>query len=781
MDFEESEKLTIRESSTGLPEGPGFADPKSGRAFRGWPILDQLPTKGAEADIFLVEAFGERRVLKLYRHRLEPKLEILERITEISRRNSRCFVVFLETGFDEETGRWYELQEYMPQGSLREIPAEIRQSSGFVKNLVSELSDAISCLHENGIVHCDMKPANVLVRSLDPLDLVLTDFGISSLLASDMSQRMTSLKGTPMYWAPEAFSRLIGRPCDWWGLGMIVLEILTGEHPLEGMTDSQIIHKLTIGGVEIPDSVDTDWGLLVKGLLTKDDSLRWDGGDVALWLSGERDIPIHYEAPRSLTPTPDERPFKFENTTCRTREDVAHAFAENEKPWFAPSDYLRFVRQWFESNMSFDEALELGRAIGESDPERALFRFIHISAKRPFSVMGHVIDAGNLQLFLGRHISREASAGEERIVQLLGDGGLLNFYDEYVSIRGDTDRFLPELLRSMKGKDIEGQWNYLDALRKPDQYDWPDDAETDSETNRLASLMAMGAVPIKRDELELILGAHVLPRELVHSLRSVSECGRAIERLKRWSRDGLLFARTSGDDDVCHENKSIREYERTARQHFMGHTRTALERIESLGRLFHTLTPPLDYSSSMLYFNTIDHVGALGKRAITHWDSLFMAKTTRLFEKRARLEGTQMRRFASGGLGGGLLFCMVAPLTSGHAGLFFALTLLLTVFAGGVFYLAFAEGRHFGSRNRYELIIGILFALFFFVVMAIARNTLGFFGRYHIRGAFFLFPFSAGVTWGCLTTYGLGRYALSKNMKDILDACAEYDRRFGQE
>jgi serine/threonine protein kinase len=185
--------------------------------FRGWRVVDQFPTRDAEADIYLVSAGGARNghdlcVLKLYRHRLEPKLEILNRITGISRQNSRCFVLFLETGFDEQTGRWYELQEYIPLGSLKDIPPETKQRRAFIDNLIPELSEAIRILHENGIVHCDIKPANVLVRSLEPLDAILADFGISSLMASDMSQKMTTLKGTPMYWAPEGIRCHRGLP-----------------------------------------------------------------------------------------------------------------------------------------------------------------------------------------------------------------------------------------------------------------------------------------------------------------------------------------------------------------------------------------------------------------------------------------------------------------------------------------------------------------------------------------------------------------------------------------
>ncbi|MDR0654517.1 MAG: hypothetical protein LBG12_14595, partial [Synergistaceae bacterium] len=71
------------------------------REFRGWKILESLPTKGSEADIYLAAANGGKRVLKLSRHRMEPKLEILRRVTEMSRQYSHCFVIFYETGFDE--------------------------------------------------------------------------------------------------------------------------------------------------------------------------------------------------------------------------------------------------------------------------------------------------------------------------------------------------------------------------------------------------------------------------------------------------------------------------------------------------------------------------------------------------------------------------------------------------------------------------------------------------------------------------------------------------------
>ena len=88
---------------------------------------------------------------------------------------------------------------------------------------------ALGHLHSANVLHRDIKPSNILVRSVDPLDLVLTDFGISSI--TDLSLHLTSVNRTAAYCAPEALTGVVAKASDWWSVGVIMIELLSGSIP----------------------------------------------------------------------------------------------------------------------------------------------------------------------------------------------------------------------------------------------------------------------------------------------------------------------------------------------------------------------------------------------------------------------------------------------------------------------------------------------------------------------------------------------------------------------
>src|SRR4029077_8633007 len=111
-----------------------------------------------------------------------------------------------------------------PEGSL--------DTEGLRSALV-QLMSALEALHANGQVHRDVKPSNVLVR--DNGSVKLLDFGLVTEAQSDDSQSEPTAVGTTAYVAPEqAAGRAVGPAADFYALGVMLYEALTGRLPFEG-------------------------------------------------------------------------------------------------------------------------------------------------------------------------------------------------------------------------------------------------------------------------------------------------------------------------------------------------------------------------------------------------------------------------------------------------------------------------------------------------------------------------------------------------------------------
>lgn len=122
----------------------------------------------------------------------------------------------------------YLLLEHVGARTLRDrLKAEGPFEVGDAVRIVQHVAAAVAHVHARGFLHRDLKPSNVVLRDGRP---VLLDFGIAWRLAP--RRRPPDRSGTPQYLAPEQITRAPLTPAtDVWGLGVMLVELLTGERP----------------------------------------------------------------------------------------------------------------------------------------------------------------------------------------------------------------------------------------------------------------------------------------------------------------------------------------------------------------------------------------------------------------------------------------------------------------------------------------------------------------------------------------------------------------------
>jgi len=255
--------------------------PAIGESIQSFEIIGLAGDQGAESDLYLVRSpDGQKCVLKLYRSGMQPATAVKE-----MHLHHRRIASPLLTG--TWNGRPYEIAPFFERGSL----AHLIQRNGPLKLssaelILRQLVQGLAALHRAGIQHRDLKPSNILIESEIPLEVVLTDFGSSALATMTL---LTQVRTTLAYAAPETLTGMYSRASDYWSLGIVMIEILTGQNPLQWFGSSKIAsYQIVQGKVPIPDTLPAHWQRLLKGLLERDHYKRWDEARILRWLVENR-------------------------------------------------------------------------------------------------------------------------------------------------------------------------------------------------------------------------------------------------------------------------------------------------------------------------------------------------------------------------------------------------------------------------------------------------------------------------------------------------------------
>ena len=261
---------------------------------KGWTLGETLPVHSGESDLCLAHKDGVTGVFKHYRRGIEPEVSLYPSLRLLDAAHG---VRLLDSGRHED--RAFEIWEYMPLGTLGDIPAQEKTNPELVCSIVEELGRALHGLAQINLIHRDLKPANVLVRSREPLDLVLADF--STATVSEFDLQLTISRQTTRYAAPETIAGTCSTASDWWSLGVMVLEMLTAGRGFEGVHERAFLLHLITRGLRVPEDLPDEWKELLKGLLTREPSRRWGWPHVERWLDGERGIPHGYSEENAET------------------------------------------------------------------------------------------------------------------------------------------------------------------------------------------------------------------------------------------------------------------------------------------------------------------------------------------------------------------------------------------------------------------------------------------------------------------------------------------------
>lgn len=199
--------------------------------------------------------------------------------------------------YGERDGLGYIVMEYVPGGTLKDLldgqPMTWRETAQFML----PVARAMAYAHSRRILHCDIKPANVLLYRQDwPL---LTDFGLFQMRGTPDSGNEGHVTGTPAYVSPEQLTgQRVSRQSDIYSLGVVMYELLTGRLPFQAPSTSAMMMQRLL---EKPPSIglfnsqiDKELEAAILKALERDPANRYSDMDamVNVLAKMSEDIPI---------------------------------------------------------------------------------------------------------------------------------------------------------------------------------------------------------------------------------------------------------------------------------------------------------------------------------------------------------------------------------------------------------------------------------------------------------------------------------------------------------
>lgn len=239
-------------------------------------------TSSYDGKPYAAKEIEKRRFVKngVLDQKVENEMKIMRRVQHVSPALATCgppssltpdqpnIVRYIEN-IDWEDRLLIIIMEFVPGGDLGKLVSEDGAfPEDMARTMARQLLSALGYLHANNITHRDVKPDNILINTLDPLEVKLTDFGLSKIVETEQTFLRTFC-GTLLYCAPEVYTeyaeyddkgvrsrgkkmrRVPGQryshAVDIWSLGGVLFFTLTGSPPYpvrSGISHSELLHKI---------------------------------------------------------------------------------------------------------------------------------------------------------------------------------------------------------------------------------------------------------------------------------------------------------------------------------------------------------------------------------------------------------------------------------------------------------------------------------------------------------------------------------------------------------
>jgi tetratricopeptide (TPR) repeat protein len=257
----------------------------SGTVWDGIYTIEETLGKGAMGVVYRARdrRSGKDVALKvLSSRRLSQKARIrLQREGELTAALRHPGIVGIHSA-GEVAGVPYLAYELVPKArTLEDVLGRTSRQRGVV--LIRDAAEALGFAHQHGVIHRDVKPANILVDARGKARVA--DFGLARAEGADALTRSGDLVGTPSYMAPEQLAgknRQVGAHTDVWALGVILYEHLVGERPFQGETFVQLTAMVWEGSFKAPRQIDPsvprDLEAICLKCLHNDETKRYPSG-----------------------------------------------------------------------------------------------------------------------------------------------------------------------------------------------------------------------------------------------------------------------------------------------------------------------------------------------------------------------------------------------------------------------------------------------------------------------------------------------------------------------